>query len=1003
MLYLRLRTGLPAQIRPDIWPGCLLQNVYNNLVNTRTYRERDLMANDYSSMEAKWQARWQEAHLNESERIDGKPKFMIIFAYPGVTGYLHVGHLRGYTYVDAIGRYKRMTGHNVLFPVGTHATGNGGISLANKIARGDEKTVDYLLRNGCPQEKLEELKDPMSVVEFFNDVYVSEYWKRFGFLADWRRFTCTLYPDYGKFIQWQFKKLNEKGYLIQKPYYAPACPSCGPVAVDPSETDISKGGKAETQEYVLLKFRHGDEFLVAATLRPETVYGQVCFWVNPEVEYRRIRKDGETWIVSPEAAEKLKLQKDGIEEAGSISGSEMIGWMCEAPMIHREIPVFPATFCNPDVGTGLVTSVPSDAPDDWISLEAVKKDPALKEKYGLSQELIDSVVPISIIEMKGYGDFPAKDVIDKMGIEKPGDPRLVDAKKQVYKDGYHMGRMKAVCGPYAGMRVEEAKDKMKQAMIDAGEAETFHDLTEEVVCRCGRRVHIRRIDDQWFINYADPELTRITDDHCNRMDIIPPEYADNVHGVLDWFRERACARLGNWLGTRFPFDEKWIIEAISDSTLYPIYYTISLYANTKQILPDQMTEAFFDYVVLGKGDLKDVSSSTGVSEELLEKIRKDVLYWYPLDYNLGGKEHMTVHFPVFLFNHAAILPEEMRPKGIIVNWYVTGKNSDKISKSKGGAQPIPGAAAKFGVDAMRLYYAHVASMFVDVEWSEDTVLTYRQRVDRIFGAVQDMIASESDAPAGEMDAWLMSRFNTHLNEIRQAMERFDLRQMTTVVYFDMYNDIKWYSRRGGCNRDTVKAALRIWIQAMMPVTPHTAEELWESAGFEGLVSAGQLPEADPATISASSEYGENLIRDVMSDITEIRKIAGIEPKRIVLYTSAGWKKEVMRKAAAMMAEGKLTVPDLTKACMSDEAIKKNGKAASEMAKKVAIEFPRSTLEAKRPLYETDELSLLASAKGFLADETGLEVEVLSADAPDLYDPQNKARAASPERPAILLE
>ena len=304
---------------------------------------------------------------------------------------------------------------------------------------------------------------------------------------------------------------------------------------------------------------------------------------------------------------------------------------------------------------------------------------------------------------------------------------------------------------------------------------------------------------------------------------------------------------------------------------------------------------------------------------------------------------------------------------------------------------------------MRLYYAHVASMFVDVEWSEDTVMTYRQRVDRIFGAVQDLIASESDSPKGEMDAWLMSRFNTHLNEIRAAMEKYDLRQMTTTVYFDMYNDIKWYSRRGGSNAETIRAALKIWIQAMMPVTPHTAEELWESAGFDGLVSANQLPEADPEMISAASEYGENLIRDVMSDIIEIRKIAGIEPTRIILYTSAEWKREVMRKAAAMMQDGKLTIPDLTKACMSDENIKRNGKAASELAKKVAVEFPRSTVEAKRPVYETDETALLTSAIGFLSDETGLKVDVYSADAEDLYDPQKKSRAASPGRPAILLE
>ncbi|MBR7124964.1 MAG: class I tRNA ligase family protein, partial [Candidatus Methanomethylophilaceae archaeon] len=243
---------------------------------------------DYAAMEKKWQDRWAKNELNLANR-DDRPKFMLIFAYPGVTGYLHVGHMRGFSYVDAIGRYKRMTGHNVMFPVGAHATGNGSISLANKIRKElpiwkedktkDDGTIGYLLRNGCPEEKLEELTEPMNVVDFFCNVYVEEYWKRFGFLADWRRFTCTLNKDYGKFIQWQFRKLHQKGLLIQKPYFAPACPGCGPVAVDASETDISKGGNAETQEYTLLKFKHGDEYLVAATLRPETVYGQVCFWV----------------------------------------------------------------------------------------------------------------------------------------------------------------------------------------------------------------------------------------------------------------------------------------------------------------------------------------------------------------------------------------------------------------------------------------------------------------------------------------------------------------------------------------------------------------------------------------------------------------------------------------------------------------------------------------------------------------------------------------------------
>ena len=967
------------------------------------------MSRDYAEMEKKWQSKWAEKKLNESERQDGKPKFMLIFAYPGLTGYLHVGHLRGYTYADALGRYKRMTGYNVLFPVGTHATGNGAISLASKIARKDEKTVDYLLRNGCPEEEIDKLKEPMDVVNFFNNVYQNDYWKRFGFLADWRRFTCTLYPDYGKFIEWQFTKLKEKGLLVQKPYYAPFCPVHGPVAVDPSETDISKGGLAETQEYTLLKFWCEERkfFLVAATLRPETIFGQVCFWARPDMEYSIVEKDGERWVVSPQCAEKMSLQFDGVEEVGRIAGKDLIGLTCTAPMIHKQIPVFPADFVDPDVGTGLVTSCPSDAPDDWNSLQVAKANPELTEKYGIPKDIVDAVVPVSIISIKGYGDFPAQSIIEKMKIPSVKDPakfrELMDeAKKQVYKDGYHMGVMKDVCGEFSGMRVEEAKDKIQQAMLASKEAEIFRDLTEEVVCRCGQRVHIKRIDDQWFINYADRQLTDSTKEHCRDMTIFPAQYYENVQGVLDWYRERACVRLGNWLGTRFPFDNKWIIEAISDSTLYPLFYTISLYSNTKQITPEQMTPEFFDYVVLEKGEPSAVAGSTGIDQELLEKIRKDVHYWYPLDINLGGKEHMTVHFPVFLMNHRAILPDDMQPKGIIVNWYVTGKNKDKISKSKGGAQPIPGAVAKFGADSMRLYYAHVASMFVDVEWDEDLVFTYKQKLENIMSSVEDLINAEADVPSGDIDAWLLSRFNTHVSEIRAAMDRYDLRQMATVVYYDMSNDMRWYARRGGKNRDTVMQALRIWINAMMPITPHVAEELWSAAGFEGLVSEAQFPEADDSKRNAAAEYGEGLVQEVIGDVNEIKKMAKTEVSKAVIYTTPMWKVGVMKDAIAMAEAGNLTIPDLTKRCMADENLKKRGKETSDFVKKIAVDLMRSNLKDKKALADLDEEALLKSAKDFIASETGMETEIYGADEENKFDPSNKARVAVPGRPAIYL-
>ncbi|MDD1769389.1 MAG: leucine--tRNA ligase, partial [Methanomassiliicoccales archaeon] len=821
-------------------------------------------------IEAKWQERWYTAGINESE-ADSRPKFMMIFAYPGVTGYLHVGHMRGFSYVDAITRYLRMIGYNVLFPVGTHATGNGAISLANRISARDPGTIDYMLANGCPEEELINLGDPVRVVEFFNDVYVNQYWKRFGFLADWRRFTCTVYPDYQSFIQWQFRKLKEKGLLIQKPYFAPACVDCGPVAVDPSETDLLKGGKAETVEYSLLKFRCGEVFLVAATLRPETVYGQTNFWVNPSVEYVKVKRDNETWVISRPSFEKMRHQKDGLEVIGKVQGRELVGMKCVAPVIHRAIMVLPATFCDPAVGTGLVTSVPSDAPDDWIALRMLQEDEGLLREYGLDPEEIRKIVPIPIIDTKGWGPLPAVEIAERMGISEIGDPRLEEAKKVIYRDGFHTGRMNSSCGEYAGLPVERAKELIRDFMISNGEAEMFYDLSEEVICRCGKPVVIKKIPDQWFIDYANARLTENSKQHAESMHILPPEYHTNIQGVLDWFRERACVRQGNWLGTRFPFDEKWIIEAISDSTLYPIYYLVSKYFNEGDLKLESLTEEFFDYVYLDKGDPEEVSKHTGVEAGLLKRIRNDVDYWYPLNINLGGKEHMTVHFPAFLMNHVGVLPQKYWPKGIFVNWYIIGKLG-KISKSKGGAEPIPGAAEHFGVDTMRLYYAHIASPFADVEWDEEATENYKARIERISKAVDELKSLEEKAVMTSIDRWLLSRLNNRIETIRKGMKEYDLRNMANEVYFEMLNDVRWYLRRDGGNGKVAREVLDAWVRMMAPVTPHNAEELWEGMGGKRMVSIAEYPVSRGDSLDLEVEESEEFLKNVILDINEIIRV-----------------------------------------------------------------------------------------------------------------------------------
>jgi leucyl-tRNA synthetase len=285
------------------------------------------------------------------------------------------------------------------------------------------------------------------------------------------------------------------------------------------------------------------------------VFGQTNFWVNPNASYVKVRVGQEVWVVSEDAHFKLTYQMDGVEKIAPVKGSDLIGLKCLAPMVHREILTLPADFVDPNVGTGLVTSVPSDSPDDWISLRAVQEDDATLDLYGLDKTAVKAIEPIAIIEMKGWSDLPAVEVTAKMGITSPGDPRLEDAKKLVYKDGFHTGKMNATAGEYAGLPVMEAKERMKQTMLASGEATVMFDLSETVTCRCGERVVIKKVDDQWFIDYANPEATAASKEQAKDMEIFPAEYYQNIHGVLDWFRERACVRQGNWIGTKFPFDE----------------------------------------------------------------------------------------------------------------------------------------------------------------------------------------------------------------------------------------------------------------------------------------------------------------------------------------------------------------------------------------------------------------------------------------------------------------
>ncbi len=442
--------------------------------------------------------------------------------------------------------------------------------------------------------------------------------KEIGFSIDWRREFTTTDPHYNRFIEWQFQKLRQNGYITQGSHPVGWCPKDGnPVGMHDTVGDV----EPEIGEFTLIKFTKDNTVFPAATLRPETVFGVTNIWLNPDTKYVKATVDGEQWIISQEAVEKLTNQNRKVKVQQTFQGKELIGKHVKNPATGKNIPILPADFVDPKNATGVVMSVPGHAPYDYVALENIKKEPSKLKQYGITAQDVNSVQPISLIEVKGYSEIPAGDAVRKMNIHEQSDPKLEDATKEVYRHEFHNGKMKPCTGKYAGMSVAEAKDKVKQDLISEGRATVMYELLNRpVLCRCKTECIVKIVKDQWFIDYGKPDWKALAHKNLDMMEILPEELRSEFNNVIDWLHEKACARKSG-MGTRLPWDKDWIIESLSDSTIYMAYYTIVKTIKQHKIQPDQLTTEVFDYIFLGKGNPTALAKKIGLNIKTLEQMR----------------------------------------------------------------------------------------------------------------------------------------------------------------------------------------------------------------------------------------------------------------------------------------------------------------------------------------------------------------------------------------------
>ncbi|ABO08117.1 leucine--tRNA ligase [Pyrobaculum calidifontis] len=941
------------------------------------------LAKFFIEVAEKWQRRWAEAKVFEPSPQPGRPKFFITAAYPYPNGTIHIGHGRTYLVADVMARFRRHLGYNVLFPMAFHYTGTPILTIAEVIAAGDKAVIEeYKEIYGVSDDDIKKMGDPLYLAQYFHR-RSKEAMIKFGLGIDWSREFTTIDPEYQRFIQWQFEKLRKRGLIVRGRHPVGWCPR-HQMPVGAHDTKDDK--EPEIGQWTLIYFVDGEGLVYpTATLRPETVPGVTNIWINPDAEYVVAEFEGRKMVLSKDAAYRLSFQGN-VKVIREARGREFVGRRVLNPVTGEWVPVYEAKFVDPKVGTGVVMSVPAHAPYDYAALRDMGE-----------------VKLIPLIRVEGYGEYPAKEVVERMGIKSQTDPALEEATREVYSAEYTRGvvredvvdriaphlpeparsMVRAVFKLYfAGRPVKEAREFISKWLAEAGLGGVMYDIMNKpVYCRCGTEIVVKVLEDQWFINYGERGWKQLARQLVEEMAIIPQEAKAQFLATIDWLDKRACARTRG-LGTPLPWSQGWVIESLSDSTIYMAFYTVIKKIRALGLRPEQLTEEFWDYVFLGQGSAAEVAKRIGVDPAALEEIRREFDYWYPLDSRNSGKDLIPNHLTFFIFNHVAIFPREKWPRQIVANGWVL-REGEKMSKSKRNVLPLDKAVALYGPDPLRATLAIAAEVEQDLDFRDAEARRNSQQLMSIYNLVQRLAQSAVEREETWLDKWLISEVAHVLERAREAYEKVRLRQAAVELLYNAEAVFSQYlSMVDKPSKSAVEAA-KAWVVALEPIVPHFAEELWQILGGEGFAATAPWPKLspDPAALLAK-RYVDMLIEDV-KNIPAYKAGA----KRVAIYVNGNY--QWLRAAVGKDVKAAIEAG-----------------APPQLAKRL-VDFAKSMGEEVRGLVERveqfDEYAALQSYKRYVEKALGVPVDIYKADDPQAPDLGGKKKAALPLKPGIFIE
>jgi len=847
------------------------------------------------------QESWAENKGNV-EKDSTKPKYFVTFPYPYMNGRLHLGHAFTITKAEFTSRFKKLKGYNVLFPFAFHCTGMPIQAAANKlklelfnktisedkmiieeedqiiIEEEDQRIMEkkfssakskvasksealsqsqILIKNGIPENEVENFTDPLHWLKYFPPLGKKDL-QLFGINVDWRRsfVTTKANPFYDSFIRWQFntlRKLNKIDFGKRPTIYS---------LIDQqvcADHDRSSGEGVQTQEYTLIKLKiqmipdnikkligeNDSCFFVGSTLRPETMYGQTNCFLNPEGDYGLFQmKNNEIFICTERSMKNMMMQDLTVDKGkyycyGTLKGNELLGIPLTAPLCkYSAIYTLPMKTILMNKGTGVVIGVPSDSPDDYITLKELQDKPELRNSYGLSDYHVDFPL-VEIIDIPEIGSRAGETICDKLKIKSPSDTVLLkQAKNMVYQAGFYKGVMKV--GNYIGTKVFEAKPLVKNDLYKSNLAIPYWEPESIVISRSGDECVVAQID-QWYIKYGEEEWRNavevwIKSSNFNTFSSIVQE---SFEQTLIWLREWACTRSFG-LGTNMPWDPQFVIESLSDSTIYMAYYTFAHLLHPTSfdgsiigplgIMPNEMTDSAWDYILLDKPYI------SGPSQEKLDQMKDEFNYWYPVDLRVSGKDLIQNHLTMSLYNHSAIWanhPDRM-PQAFYCNGHVM-VDDEKMSKSKGNFIVLKDAIETWTSDAVRFSLAMSGDIIDDANFrrvhAEEAMVHLIE--EDTFIKENTMYEDLYDGDCRYADFVFNEKISKYIMEIEKSYNNMRFRDVImSNGFFELRNARNYYKdmcKKQGIlmNRQVVNRFMESLITILSPICPHYCEYAWK--------------------------------------------------------------------------------------------------------------------------------------------------------------------------------